>query len=77
MTALIYFVCFLGAAIIQTFLRSMLKSGAVPFIPGNVIIYLVAMWVARKWSSSYKENKEMKMTQDEITAKHKNDSTNE
>ena len=60
MTVLIYFVCVLGGAFIQTLLRSLLNSGALPFIPGNLIIYLVAFWVARKWSNSYKENKEMK-----------------
>lgn len=77
MPALIYFVCILGGAIIQTLLRSMLNSGSAPFIPGNVIIYLVVFWVARKWSNSYKKNKEMKNIQVEIIAKHKNDSTDE
>ena len=77
MTVLIYFVCVLGGAFIQTLLRSLLNSGALPFIPGNLIIYLVAFWVARKWSNSYKENKEMKKRQDEIAPEQKTDSSHE
>lgn len=77
MPALIYFVCFLGAAIIQTLLRSLLENGAVPFIPGSLIIYLVAMWVARKWSNFYKDKKEMKKSRDVITDKNKINSTDE
>ena len=70
MTALIYFVCFFCAAIIQTLLRSLLANGVVPFIPGRLIIYLGAIWAAKKWSSSYKENKEMKKIQEEIASKY-------
>ena len=71
MTALIYFVCFVGAALIQVLLRSLLANGVVPIIPGSVVIYLVAIWAARKWSTAYKENKEMKKIQDELTSEHK------
>ena len=68
MTALIYIVCFFGAAVVQVLLRSLLASGAVPIIPGSVVIYLVALWAARKWSSSYKE------IQEELAAEHEDDS---
>ena len=74
MTALIYIICFFGAAVVQVLLRSLLASGAVPIIPGSVVIYLVALWAARKWSSSYKENKEMKKIQEELAAEHEDDS---
>ena len=66
MTAFIYFVCFLGAAAIQTLLRGMLASGSVSFIPGSMIFYIVAVLVARKWSSSYKEKKELEKMQSEM-----------
>ncbi len=73
MTALIYLVCFLGAAVVQTLLRSLLANGAVPVIPGSAVIFLVTLWVARKWSSSYKEKKEIKKNREELAAEHKDD----
>ena len=57
MTVLIYFVCFAVASLIQTTLRYMLDSGDVAGIPGAFIFYLLAIFVARKWSGSYKERK--------------------
>ena len=70
MIALIYFVCLLGASIIQALLRSLLASGAVPFIPGTVIIYFIALGIARKWSNSYREKKEMQKEQNESIDEH-------
>ena len=75
MTILIYIVCIFAASIIQVLLRSMLASGVVPIIPGSVVLYLVAMWAAQKWSNYYKENKEMKKIQDKLAAEHKKDET--
>ena len=71
MTVLIYFVCFLGAGFIQTLLRAMLANGSVSFIPGSMIFYIVAVLVARKWSNSYKEKKELEKMQSEIVEEKK------
>ena len=72
MIGLIYFVCLLGASIIQVLLRSLLANGTVPFIPGTVIIYFIALGIARKWSNSYKEKKEMQKEQNKSNEHYEN-----
>lgn len=79
-TVLIYFICFFVASVIQAIMRSMLQNGDVSFIPGSVIFYLVAYWVARKWNNSYKERKEQKkiqIEQNEMKTKQEIESRNE
>lgn len=60
MTALIYIICFFCAAIFQALFRLLLRNGSISFIPGSVIFYLFALWIARRLSNSYKERKEIK-----------------
>ncbi len=60
MTVLIYIVCILAAAVLQTLLRSLLAQGTVSIIPGTAVFCLAALWAARKWSSSRKEKKRSK-----------------
>ena len=63
MTVLIYAVCILVAAVLQTLLRSLLAAGAVSVIPGTAVFCLAALWTARKWSSFHKEKKQSKEEQ--------------
>ena len=55
MKTLIWVGTFVVAVVIQTLLRALLQNGAVPFIPGTFVIYLVATFVARKLCRKWDE----------------------